>query len=138
MTRWQQVDDWTARNLHSVDNWDGRAYGPRGTNQSNHHFAHPTNRYNNINNSSSHNPSGTLGPRGGEFYKVANPMAQGYGERNFESNKISEARGTFPSGQTLPHNGGISQRSTPFTKSFSPSRYYLFDSLFRQSDVRKF
>lgn len=117
------MDNWTAQNPHSVDNWDGRAYGSRGTNQSSYHCTHPTNRYNNINNSSAHSPSGTLGPREGEFYNVANPMVQDYGERNFESHKTGEARSTFPSGQTLPQNGGISQRSTPFTKSLSPSRY---------------
>ncbi|XP_074330277.1 uncharacterized protein LOC141667618 [Apium graveolens] len=83
------------------------------------------NRYNSRNNSFAHNLSGTLGPREGEFYNVTNPMVQGYGERNFGSSKISEARSTFPSGQTVPQNGGISQRSTPFTRSFSPSRYQM-------------
>ncbi|KAK1354003.1 hypothetical protein POM88_047259 [Heracleum sosnowskyi] len=66
-----------------------------------------------------------LGPREGAFYNVTNPMmVQHYGERNFGSSRIGEAPSTFPSGQ-LPHNGGISHRSTPFTKSFSPSRYQM-------------
>lgn len=125
LTWWQQEDDWTAQNPHSVGHWDNHAHGSRGTNLSNCYVAHPTNGYNDLNNSSAHNPSGILDPRKGNFH-VTNPMLQDYGERHFESSKISEARSAFPSGQTLPHNGGISQRSSPFTTSFSPNRYYIY------------
>ncbi|XP_017242292.1 uncharacterized protein LOC108214672 isoform X2 [Daucus carota subsp. sativus] len=120
-----KVADWTPQNPLLVDNWDGHAHGYPGIDRSNYRLANPTGVASSLNSSSAHGPSGTSGLRKEVTHNINNPVMHEYGENHFDSNKISEAQSTFPTGQTELPNGAISQRSSPSTTSISPRRYQL-------------
>lgn len=117
------MDHLKARSSHSVDNWDYRAHGPPGAHQSVSDLANQTDGDSSLYNSSTHDPSRTLGLREEVTQNVEDPKIQIHGESRSESSKINGTLKEYPGGQRASNNVGFSQFSSPSTAPFSPSRY---------------